>query len=59
MVEVLLDNRVTELMISSEFARKKRFKLKKIEKLNFIRNMNRMLNKERLIEYTMNVNIFY
>jgi len=32
MVEVLLDSRATEIVISSEFARKQQFKLKKIEK---------------------------
>jgi len=32
-VEVLLDSEVTELVISLEFVKKQRFKLKKIEKL--------------------------
>ena len=32
-VEVLLDGEVTELVISLEFVKKQRFKLKKIEKL--------------------------
>ena len=32
-VEALLDSKVTELVISSKFAKKQRFKLKKIERL--------------------------
>jgi len=32
-VEALLDNRATELVMSSEFAKKQKFKLKKIENL--------------------------
>jgi len=31
-VEILLDSGVTELVMSSEFAKKQRFKLKKLEK---------------------------
>ena len=34
MVEALLDSRVTGLVISSEFARKQRFKLEKNRKTN-------------------------
>ena len=52
-VEVLLDSRVTGLIISSDFARKMRFKL------IYIRNMNRIFNKKRLIEYIVEVNIYY
>jgi len=59
MVEALLDSRATELVMSSEFARKQVFKLKKIERPIYIRNMNGTLNKEELIEYTMEVNIYY
>jgi len=58
-VEVLLDSSVTELVISSEFARKQGFKLKKIEKPIYVRNVDRMLNKEGPIENTVEVNIYY
>ena len=58
-VEVLLDSGAAELVMSSKFARKQRFKLKKIERLIYIRNLNRMFNKERLIEHTVEVNIYY
>ena len=40
-MEALLDNSVTGLVISLEFARKKRFKLKKIERSIFIIRENR------------------
>jgi len=59
MVEVLLDSRTTRLVMSFEFARKQGFKLKKIEKLIYIRNMNDFFNKERSIEYTVEINIYY
>ena len=58
-VEALLDSGATGLVISSEFARKQGFKLKKLDKLIYIRNMDSSFNKERLIEYTVEVNIYY
>ena len=45
-VEALLDSGVTELVMSLEFARKQRFKLKKIERPIYVRNIDGMLNKE-------------
>jgi len=39
-VEILLDSGATELVISSEFARKQEFKLKKIERPIYIRNID-------------------
>jgi len=59
MVEVLLDSGATELVISSEFARKQEFKLKKIENSIYVRNVDRTFNKKGLIENTMEVNIYY
>jgi len=59
MVEVLLDNGATRLVMSSEFAKKQGFKLKKLERLMNVRNVNRSLNKERPIENTVEVNIYY
>jgi len=58
-VEVLLNSRTTILVMSSEFARKQGFKLKKIEKLIYIRNIDGTFNKEKLIENTVEVNIYY
>ena len=47
------------MVISSEFMRKKRFKLKKIKRPIYVRNVNRMFNKEMLIEHTVEVKIYY
>ena len=58
-VEVLLDSRVTGLVMSLEFARKQGFKLKKLERLINVRNMDRSFNKEKHIENTVEVNIYY
>ena len=55
----MLDSGVTKLVMSSEFTRKQEFKLKKIERPIYIRNLDRMFNKERLIENTVKVNIYY
>ena len=58
-VEALLNSRATRLVMSSEFAKKQEFKLKKLERLMNVRNVNSSLNKEGLIEYTVEVNIYY
>ena len=58
-VEVLLDSGVTELVISSEFARKQEFKLKKLDRPMYVRNVDGLLNKEGPIEHTVEVNIYY
>ena len=59
MVEALLDSKATGLVMSSEFAKKQDFKLKRLERLMNVRNVDGLLNKERLIEYTVEVNIYY
>ena len=58
-VKVLLDSRVMGLVISSEFAKKQRFKLKKLDRPMYVRNVNGLLNKEGPIEHTVEVNIYY
>jgi len=58
-VEALLDSGATELVMSSEFAKKQWFKLKKLERPMNVRNINRSLNKEGPIEHTVEVNICY
>ena len=58
-VEALLDSGVTGLVMSSEFARKQEFKMKKIERLIYVRNVNGSFNKEKPIEHTVEVNIYY
>ena len=44
-VEVLLDSGMTELVMSLEFAKKQRFKLKKIKRTIYVRNVNETFNK--------------
>ena len=55
----LLDSKVTDLVMSLKFARRKKFKLKKIERHIYVRNVDKMFNKKGLIEYTMKINIYY
>ena len=59
MVEVLLDSRATELVMSLEFARKQGFKFKKIKRPIYIRNVDGTLNKKGPIENIVEVNIYY
>ena len=58
MVEALLDREAIGLAMSSEFARKQRFKLKKIERPIYVCNVNSFFNK-RSIEYIEEINIYY
>ena len=59
MVEMLLDNGATGLVMSSEFARKQGFKLRKLERPMNVRNVDRSLNKEGPIEHMVEVNIYF
>ena len=58
-VEALLDSGATGLVMSSEFARKQRFKLKKLDRPIYVRNVDGSLNKEGPIEHIVEVNIYY
>jgi len=58
-VEALLDSGATGLVMSSEFARKKGFKLKKLERPMQVRNVDGSFNREGLIENTVEVNVYY
>ena len=59
-MEALLNNRVTGLVMSLEFAKKKqRFKMKKLERPINVRNVDRSFNKEGPIENTVEINIYY
>jgi len=58
-VEALLDSSATGLVMSLEFARKQGFKLKKLERPIQVRNVDGSFNKERPIENTVEVNIYY
>jgi len=54
-----LDSGATGLVMSLEFAKRQDFKLKKIERPIYVRNMDGSFNKERLIEHTVEVSIYY
>ena len=58
-METLLNNKVTRLVMSSEFIRKNKFKKKKLERLIYIRNVNNTFNYKGLIEHTVKVKLFY
>ena len=58
-VEALLDSGAIGLVISSKFARKQESKLNKMKRLIYVRNVDDFFNKERLIGYTVEVNIYY
>jgi len=58
-MEALLDNKVIRLVMSLEFARKQRFKLKKIKRPIYIRNVNSSFNKKNFIKHMVEVNIYY
>jgi len=58
-VEALLDSGATELVMSSEFARKQGFKLKRLERPMQVRNVDGSFNREGPIENTVEVNIYY
>ena len=58
-VKVLLDNKMTRLVISSKFARKNKFKKKKLNRLIYIRNIDGIFNYGGLIEYTVEMELFY
>ena len=58
-VEALLDSGTMGLVMSLEFARKQRFKLKKIEYPIYVKNVDGIFNKEISIEHIVEVNIYY
>ena len=48
-VEALLNSSVMKLIISLEFTKKQKFKLKKIERLIYVKNVNSSFNKRDLL----------
>jgi len=58
-VKVLLDSEVTGLVMSLEFTRKQRFKMKKIKRPIYVRNIDGLFNKKGSIKHTVEVNIYY
>ena len=58
-MEASLDSRATDLVISSEFARKNKFKKKKLERPIYIRSVNGIFNHEEPIEHMVEIELFY
>jgi len=58
-VEALLNSGMIELVMSSEFVRKNKFKKKKLDRPIYVRNMNSTLNYKGLIEHTVKLELFY
>jgi len=58
-VQVLLNSRAKWLVITLKFAKKHKFKKKKLERLIYIRNVNGIFNHKELIEYIVEVELFY
>ena len=58
-MEVLLDSSMTELVISLEFVRKNKFKKKKLKRVIYVRNVDSTFNHKGLIEYIVEVGLFY
>ena len=58
-VEALLDSGAMGLVMSSEFARKKGFKLNKLERPMQVRNVDGSFNRERPIENMVEINVYY
>ena len=59
MVETSLDSGAIEQVMSLEFVRKQRFKLKKMEKPIYMRNVDISFNKKSPIKHMVEVNIYY
>jgi len=57
-VEALSDSGATGLVVSSEFARKNKFK-KKLEKQIYVRNVNSIFNHKEPIEHMVKIELFY
>jgi len=58
MMEALLNSGTTELVMSSKFARKYKFK-KKLDRLIYTMNVNGTFNHEGIIEHIVEVKLFY
>jgi len=54
-----LDSGVVGLVISLEFAKKNKFKKKRLERLIYVRNVNSTFNYKGLIEYMVEVELFF
>jgi len=58
-IEILLNNGTTELIMSSEFAKKKKFRKKKLDRPIYVRNVDGTLNYKEPIKHTVEVELFF
>jgi len=58
-IEILLDSGVIELVISSEFVRKNKFRKKKLNRPIYVRNVDNIFNHKELIEHTVKIELFF
>jgi len=58
-VEVLLNNSITGLVMNLKFVKKNEFKKKRLERLIYVKNVDGTFNYEGLIEYTVEVELFF
>jgi len=56
--DALLDSSTTELVVSSEFVKKNKFK-KKLERQIYVRNVNSIFNHKGPMEHIVEVELFY
>jgi len=56
---MLLNSGAIGLVMSSEFAKKQKFKLKKIEHSIYVRNVDGTFDKKGPIEHRVEINIYY
>ena len=56
---MLLNSEATKLVISLEFTRKNKFKKKKLNRSIYVRNIDSIFNHEELIQYKVEVELFY
>ena len=56
---MLLNSETTKLVISLEFTRKNKFKKRKLNKSIYVRNIDSIFNHEELIQYKVEVELFY
>ena len=54
-----MDSSTIDLVMSSKFTKKNKFKKKELKRLIYMRNINGIFNYEEPIEHTVEVELFY
>ena len=58
-IEALLDSRATELVISSKFVKKNKFKKKILNRLIYVKDIDGTFNHKGPVKHTIKVKLFY